>query len=253
MCAKSSLNNYMGIIDNIDNEYPDDIWLDEPYKDIEKLQYIHTQLKEIMEDEEKKIHSIKGRVKFFLGTLIASLTLILTVLSGSISSFKDWSPVQQIWLILVILSFLISVFFYLKIYFQTNNIESIIGNPLNENDSFLFIKNQLKTEEIIHISNYRYYKRILNVKIERKKVDKIFKSSDLAYFIGIMLCIVYALIMAPFSPTTVVFFVIALIMGYYLLITYQLAKEITIIGRLIKKWIEHRRHIKKQDKDKCSD
>lgn len=228
MCLKSLLNNI-----NSNTDYPDEIWLDAPNEDTEKLQYIHTQLKDITKDEEKRLHSIKGRVTFFLGAVITSFTLLLSILNPLIPDFESWNASQQIWLCSVTICFLVSVYFYLRIYYQTHKIELSIGNSLNENDSFLFLKNQLKIDELIHISNFRYYKQIVRVKMERKAIEKLFKFGDGSFFIGILLCLVYAIVIVPFSPVTIFFFITSLLMGYYILVICLLAKE---LSTLKKKW-----------------
>lgn len=228
MYSKSLLNSI-----NSNNDYPDEIWLEAPDKDTEKLQFIHTQLCDIIGDEEKRLHSIIGRAKFFLGAVLTSFALLLSILGEQISSFESWVASQQIWICSVTILFLVSVFFYLRIYYQTDKIESSIGTPLKESDSFLIIKNQLKIEELIHFSNFRYYKQIVRVKMERKDIEKLFKFGDGPFFIGILLCLFYAIVTVPFSPVTVVFFVISFVMGYYILVIRLLAKE---LSTLKKKW-----------------
>lgn len=212
-------------------EYHEEIWLEKTDGDLEKAQYINTQLKEIMESEEKKLHSNKNRVTFFLGTIIASFTLVLTILAPQSSSFAEWSSGQQILFIIVVVILLSAVVFYLRIYYQTNNTEALTGTPLNEDDAFLFVKNQSKMEEILQISSSRYYIQIGQVKTQRKRTEKLFKFGDGAFFIGVLFCLIYAVVMTPFSPATILFFILTVIAGYYLLFAYVIAKEISTIGK----------------------
>lgn len=207
-------------------DLPDEFWLSEPDEDSDKMEYVQFLLNQRYADERRIADSMKNRTMFFLGIIGVSLTILLTVLSDSLTSFGSKTFIEQIWFSLVCIALACAAFCYIRIFYTLTSMDYSERYPVNENAPYLLQKNSLKVTELQHFQNFRMYLRIRWLKQENIQNQGRFKWGDLCYFIALLICCFGVIMYAQFSPITILFFIFVIIFGYYLIMSYILMRDI---------------------------
>ena len=207
-------------------DLPDEFWLNEPNEDSGKMEYVQFLLNQRYADERRIADSMKNRTMFFLGSIGVSLTILLTVLSDWLVSFGSKNFIEQIWFSSICIALTCATICYIYIFYILTSMDYSERYPVNENAPYLLQKNSLKVTELQHYQNFRMYLRIRWLKQENILNQGRFKWGDFFYIIALSICFIGMMVSVPFSPVTVIFFVVISMFGYYFYMSYILMRDI---------------------------